>query len=387
MIIQIAFWLFIAAILHSYLLYPLVLKLLSRNKKENAIIYEPGSELPFVSIIMSVHNEEMVLQDKIRSLYYTLYPLGKFEVLVGSDNSSDGTDQICKVYSENYEHFHFFPFKTRQGKPAVINQLVELAKGDILILTDAKVFFEITTIPELVKHFKNQEIDIVGGNILNEKTRPGGISIQEKAFMNREIRMKFREGLIWGMTMGIYGAIYAIRKTAYTFVPAGYSVDDFYISMNVLKSKKKAILNLAALSVENVPDDIKMEFRRKVRISAGNFQNLKHFASSLWPPFSPLAFTFASHKVLRWLGPFFLILIFALNAVLAIDNDFYKFLFGIQVFICILPFIDFILRKINQHIIILRFVTHFYAMNIALLVGFFKNLTGTKTNIWQPTRR
>jgi cellulose synthase/poly-beta-1,6-N-acetylglucosamine synthase-like glycosyltransferase len=387
MISEIIFWLSVAAILHTYLLYPLVLKLLARNKKENFIVYAPGSDLPFVSVIMSVHNEEMVIQDKIRSIYYSLYPLNKFEVLVGSDNSTDGTNNILKVYSENYEHFHFFPFSKRQGKPAVINSLVEKARGEILILTDAKVFFEINTIPELVKHFKNPDIDIVGGNILNQKTNPGGISIQEKAFMNREIQMKYLEGLIWSKTMGIYGAIYAIRKEAFTVVPQNFTVDDFFITMKVLEKNRKVILNLAAETIEDVPNDLSMEFRRKVRISAGNFQNLWYFRHCLWPPYSPLAFVFGSHKAIRWIGPFLLILIFSLNLYLSLDSGFYRILFLLQVFLSILPLIDYILRKINQHIIILRFATHFYAMNFALLVGFFKNITGTKTNIWQPTRR
>lgn len=387
MISGILFWLSIAALFHSYILYPWVLKMLSRGKKENSLVYRPGEELPLVSVIMSVHNEEMVIADKVRSIYYTLYPLQKLEVLVGSDNSTDGTDNICKVYSENYEHFHFFPFAERQGKPAIVNRLVDEAHGDILILTDAKVFFEINTIPELVKHFKNPEIHIVGGNIINEKTNPGGISVQEKAFMNREIRMKYMEGLIWGKTMGIYGAIYAIRKASFTKVPPGYSVDDFYITMNVLQKKKQAIMNLRATSLENVPDDLSMEFRRKVRISAGNFQNLKHFASLLWPPFSALSFAFASHKVIRWIGPFLIILCFITNILLAISSEFYYFLLVLQVFLAIAPLIDGILRKFKIHNIFLRFVTHFYAMNLALLVGFFKSVTGTKTNIWQPTRR
>jgi len=195
------------------------------------------------------------------------------------------------------------------------------------------------------------------------------------------------EGIIWGMSMGIYGAIYAIRKSAMAMVPSGFSVDDFFITMNVLKKKRKVILNLSAVSIENVPDDINTEFRRKVRISSGNFQNLSHFISCLWPPYSPLSFVFISHKVIRWIGPFLLILLFVLNAVLALTSEFYFILFLFQVFVGILPLFDFILRKINQHIIILRFATHFYAMNFALLVGFFKFITGTKTNIWQPTRR
>jgi cellulose synthase/poly-beta-1,6-N-acetylglucosamine synthase-like glycosyltransferase len=159
------------------------------------------------------------------------------------------------------------------------------------------------------------------------------------------------------------------------------------MTMNVLRNKGKVILNLSATSIEDVPDELSTEFKRKVRISAGNFQNLGHFFTCLWPPFSALSFVFGSHKVLRWLGPFFLIIIFTLNFFLALSSEFYFFLFLFQIILSILPFIDYILRKINIHIIILRFVTHFYAMNFALLIGFFKNITGMKTNIWQPTRR
>jgi len=387
MIIEIVFWLAVFALFYSYLFYPWILKLLAAGRKENDLNYQQTDELPFVSVILSVHNEEMVITEKIRSIYYTLYPLNKFEVLVGSDNSSDGTNYICKVCTENYEHFQFFPFNKRVGKPAIVNQLVEKAKGEILILTDAANFFEINTIPELVRHFKNQDIDIVGGNIINEKTYSKGIALLENSFIRLEIIRKYREGLIWGKTMGIYGAIYAIRKAAYARVPDHFSVDDFFITMNVLMKKRKAILNLAAVSQQKIPDKLSTEFKRRIRISAGNFQNLWYFRSCLRSPFSALSFIFLSHKVIRWVGPFMLILIFSLNLILAFRSEFYLVLFLIQIFMSILPFIDMILRKFNLHSIILRFVAYFYAMNFALLLGFFKSISGMKTNIWQPTRR
>ena len=88
MILQILFWTSVFLIFHSYMLYPLILKFLSRNKKPNSEVYTPEDDLPMVSVIMSVHNEEMVIVEKIRSIYYTLYPQNKFEVLVGSDNST-----------------------------------------------------------------------------------------------------------------------------------------------------------------------------------------------------------------------------------------------------------------------------------------------------------
>ena len=205
--------------------------------------------------------------------------------------------------------------------------------------------------------------------------------------MNRELLMKYQEGLIWGKTIGIYGAIYAIRKKAVQKVPQNFSVDDFYITMKVLESGGKAIIEQSAKSTENVPNDSQVEFNRKVRISSGNFQNLKAFKKSLWPPWSSLAFALFSHKVLRWFTPFLIIISFVSAALLAMKNEFYSYLFYLESLIFIMPLLDLILRKLNIHIVFLRFISHFLLMNIALIVGFGKNLMGFESNVWQPTKR
>ncbi len=387
MIPEIIFWVSVFLIFHSYVLFPLILNILKKGRKMNQLVFREGDELPFVSIIIAAHNEEKVIAEKIRSTFHTTYPYTKMEVLIGSDASEDRTNQICSIYSKNYDNFHFFPYMDREGKPGVVNKLVMEAKGEILILTDAKVFFTPTTIFELVKHLRNPEIAIVGGNIINEKVRKDGVSIQEKAFMNREIRLKYFEGLIWGNTMGVYGAVYAIKRNSFTFIPANFSVEDFYITMKVLEKKERAILSLQAVANENVPNEMSIEFKRKVRISSGNFQNLRSFLNLLWPPWSSLSFVFFSHKVIRWIGPFLLLLILGSNIFLAIDSNFYQATLVFQIILLLIPLIDLLLRIINIHIVILRFITHFYAMNLALLIGFFKYLLGLKTHIWQPTRR
>jgi cellulose synthase/poly-beta-1,6-N-acetylglucosamine synthase-like glycosyltransferase len=387
MIPEILFWLSVAAMFHSYMLFPWLLKLFSKGKKENVLIYKPDENLPFVSIIVAVHNEAKVILKKICSIYNTLYPFHKFELLIGSDASTDDTNLICKICSENYDNLHFFPFEVRGGKSTIINRLAEHAKGDILILTDANVFFDNRTIFQLIKHFKNSDIDIVGGNVINDKINPGGISLQETAFISREIQLKYMEGLVWGMAMGVYGAVYAIRRNSLTKVPDNFLVDDFYITMNVLRKKGKVIMELNAFTMEDVPDDLIVEYKRKTRIAAGNFQNLRAFYQCLFPPWSSLAFVFFSHKVIRWTGPFLLIIIFITNLYLAFISDFFRYVLFVQIFLLILPFIDLFLRKINFHVIILRFITHFYVMNIAMMAGFFKSIFGKRSNIWQPTRR
>ena len=387
MIWEIILWVSIVAILHSYIVYPLIIKWLSRFKKENDRALTINDELPFVSIVMAVHNEEKVMAEKLRSIYRSTYPGQKMELLVGSDGSSDRTNEILEECSGLYDTLRHFAFPERRGKPAVINELRDKARGEILIMTDAQVLFTPDTIFQLVKHYKNEVIGLVGANIRNTRIDKRGISYQEWSFMSREIRLKYMEGKVWGTMIGAYGACYSIRNEYYTKVPEGYSVDDFYITMKVLERKKKGILELKAIGYENVPNRLSEEFRRKIRIAAGNFQNLTTFYRLLWPPYTGLAFSFFSHKVLRWLGPFFLLLMIISNIILALTVPFYMILLLMQGLLVISPFIDFLLRKIGLHIVILRFITHFYSMNLALLAGFLKFIKGTETNVWQPTRR
>jgi len=387
MIWAIIFWISVIAILHSYIIYPVILKLLAERKSNNKEVYSPDSELPFVSVIMSVYNEEKVIIEKLRSIGNTSYPDDKFEILIGSDGSTDKTDNILNLYSNDYASFRFFPFKERRGKPNVINSLREEARGEILIMTDAQVIFTPELIFQLVKHFKNKQIGLVGANIINQRVDKTGISYQEWTFMSREIKLKYMEGKAWGTMIGAYGACYAIRNELYSPVPSKYSVDDFYITMKVLARKYRCIMELDAIGHENVPNKLREEFRRKIRISAGNFQNLFTFCKLLWPPYTGLSFSFMSHKVIRWLGPFFLILAILSNIFLYNTNKLYEIALYIQGILVIIPLIDFLMRKIGLHVVFLRFITHFYSMNLALLAGFVKFLKGAETNVWQPTRR
>jgi cellulose synthase/poly-beta-1,6-N-acetylglucosamine synthase-like glycosyltransferase len=388
MLIDILFWIFVFFIFHSYILYPLILKYLSSNKKINHILFqEDDQNLPYISVILAAYNEEEVIERKILSIVETSYPNKKIEILIGSDNSDDATNQIIDHFCKKYPGIKPYYFEDRQGKAKIINRLAGEARGSILVMTDANVFFTPSTLYELIKHFKNQQISIVGGNIINTNLKNTGISVQEKTYLYNENAIKYNEGLLWGAMIGAFGGVYAIRKDAYRPVPLNYFMDDFYITMSVLKDKKKAIMNLDATAIEDVSNVLYEEFRRKIRISIGNFQNLSSFYKLALNPFKPVGFAFISHKILRWFTPFFLLACLILSAFLAFENDVFKFIFLIQLIFYTIPLIDFLLRKINLHIVILRFITHFVSMNVALLAGFIKYLKGVNTNVWQPTKR
>lgn len=383
---MILFWLSLLGIVHTYLIFPTLIIFFGKIKKQNVVCFSL-TELPLISIIIAAHNEEKVIEKKIESTLKSNVNTENFEILIGSDCSTDNTNQIISEFIKKHDNIHFFEFNERQGKASIINQLVEKAKGEILICTDANVFFTSSTIYELVKHFKNPKIGQVGGNIINTNLKSKGISVPEKKYLDIEKQIKFSEGKLWGTMLGAFGGCYAIQKKLYKNVPKGYLMDDFYVSMEVLASNYKAIFEPLALCYEDVSDKISEEFRRKVRISAGNFQNLFAYKHLLFKPNFGLVFSFISHKILRWKTPILMVLIFMLSYKIGINHQLYKQLFYFQALLLLPLCFDFILRQFNIHFKPFRFVTHFLTMNLALLLGLFKFIFGVKSNVWKPTER
>lgn len=387
LLIEIIFWICVFCIVHTYVLFPIILFVLSLTKKQNKVQYTISDNLPFVSIVIAAYNEEQVIEQKIKSLFATSYPSHLFDVHIGSDNSNDQTNSIIERYTHIYSQLHLHAFTSRQGKANIINQLTAQAQGSIIILTDANVYFEPHTIFELVKHYQNSNIALVGGLIINTNIKKTGISYQEKTYLSLENAIKYREGIVWGSMIGAFGGVYSIRKEYYHPVPKNYFMDDFYITMHVLKDGKKAILEPQAICFEDISNIMHEEFRRKVRISIGNFQNLQTFKSLAYKLWSGVGFSFVSHKILRWLTPFFLIVSLILSGILSMHSHIYIAFFAIQALLLILPLVDMLLQTINIHNKGLRFITHFYSMNLALFLGFFKYLKGINSNVWQPTKR
>ena len=387
MIWIIVFWTSIFLLLYSYILYPALLRIFACRKQSNRIVYSENSDMPDISVIMSVYNEEKVLENKINSIYNTSFPKGKMEVLIGSDGSNDRTEEILGNMKKKLTNFFFYHSNIRKGKPNVLNDLVSKAKGDILILTDANVLLNESTITGLVRHFKNPEIGLVDSRMVNTGIKKYGISRQESAYISIEVNLKHREGLIWGTMMGPFGGCYAMRKNLFIPIPENFLVDDFFLNLNVLKNRKKSINDMEVTVSEDVSDILLEEFRRKKRIAAGSFQNLLHYAGLLWPPYTSLSFSFISHKILRWLGPLFLILIIISNAFIFLTNEIYIYSIYLTGTLIIITIVDLIVSKFNKHIALFRYVTHFFSMNLALSLGLINFLKGIKTNVWEPTKR
>ena len=385
-LLEIIFWICLTFILHTYLFYHLSIRIFARNKKGNTKIFKIEDEIPFVSILIAAHNEETVIRDKILSIVNSSFPKTKIEVLVGSDCSTDKTNTIIEQLIKEYACISIVKFENRTGKIGVINSLIEKAKYDLVLLTDANVMFDKQSIFELVKHFKNEEIGLVDSKMINIGIKKDGISLQEKTYISTEVSSKNAESLLWGTMMGPFGGCFALRKKLWEKIPLHFLVDDFFINMLVLQKGFKSINEPNAIVFEDVSNDLNDEFQRKIRISSGNFQNLFHYKHLLFD-FSWIAFSFFSHKVLRWLTPFFILSIISILPFIIENHSFYfYFLIGI-IFCFSLVSIDFLLKSLKVNIKLLRFLTHFTLMNVALFIGFLNYIKGVKSSIWEPTRR
>ncbi len=393
-ILQFIFWVSVLAVFHSYVLYPLVLSILSKGKSLNKLRFTPEDQWPRLIVLMAAYNEEEVIDEKLASIYATEYDLSLLEVWIGSDGSTDATDEIISSYQHKYPQTFLKRFGGRNGKSNILNQLVEMKRhslqkypDSIFIMTDANVIFSPNLFRNLARHFKNPKIGIVGATIVNKGMRDDGISNQEKSYIQRENKIKYSEGVIWGSMMGAFGACYAMRSKLFTTIPANFLMEDFYLTMNTLERQFLAIKDLDAIAYEDVSNDIEEEFKRKRRISSGNFQNLSRYKHLLKPRNGGIAFSFFSHKFLRWLGPIFIILAFVSCLLLSFGNDLYRLLLLLQVIVLSVPLLDSLLKKLDIHIRIFRYVTYFYYMNYALLIGLINYLKGINTNVWTPTQR
>ncbi len=384
--LQLIFWICLFLVIYSYLLFPSILKLLTGNRSIKARSFSL-EELPKISVLIAAHNEEKVIGEKIGSVLTGDYPLDKLEILVGSDASTDQTNAILQQIKETNPSLHLFPYEERTGKPGIINQLAKKAKGKILVISDANVLLERNTLTELIRYFKEERIGLVDTSLVSTGIKRSGISRQEKFYTSREVSIKHHESVLWESMMGPFGGCYAVRKSLYRPVPDRFLVDDFFINMSVLEQGAACISNLLARVSEDVSNNPREEFRRKKRISAGNYQNLFRFRSMLFKGSLGVRFCFFSHKVLRWIVPFLVMITLSLSTILGVKSPIYLLLALLQFLVLLTPIIVHILRKIGIHSIPLRFISHFVLMNMALLAGFVRFSRGIRNNVWQPTSR
>ena len=389
--LAVVFWVAVGCVLHTYVIYPLLLVALDAiAQARGAWGYLGGNErrrppaqigLPSVSVLIAAFNEQDCIARRVENLLAQDYPPDKLEILIGSDASTDETDAIVQRYGARGVKLSR---AERCGKAGVLSRLVALAKGDVLVMTDANTEFERDAIRHLVQPLRDDEVGLVCGRLRLHS--PAGAPVTEGAYWKLESLLKLYESRR-GCVMGANGALYAVRRALFPPFPAGTVVDDFVAALRVLQAGYEVAYEPEAVAHEETAPDHVGEYRRRVRIAAGGFRALSQHRDLLSPRHGFTAFALWSHKVLRWFVPHALVVAFVANLFLARAGTFYSLALLTQCTAYALAALS-LLGMTPRHVrAVADAAAHFVEMNAALLVGFVKYSRGAQGQTWMRTDR
>lgn len=375
-------WLFyvsLVLLVYTFLGYPLLLVVLSLFIKREVI---RDDIQPEVTIIIPVHNEECSIGEKIENCLGFEYPREKLKIIVASDGSTDKTEEIVKGFES--EQVQFLPLPSRGGKVAAQNYAVQFCDSEIIIFTDVAILTHPDCVKLIVQNFFDKRIGGVSCRdvIIGEKSKG------EESYIKYDMIVRKYTSRI-GSIIGVTGGFYGVRKeiTEGGWDPA--FPPDFYVAIRCIQrglrviedSRVRANYKTAAKGWDELPRKVRTINRGMCALFSSSNRNLLN-------PFKHgfVSVELISHKLLRWMTPFFLIALFMSNLMLLDTSIIADFLFLSQLgwyFIAVMGFL--MEKKINRSILKLAF--YFAITNIALLKAWHEFVIGKKYVMWQPTKR
>lgn len=304
------FWAAAAFIAYSYVGYPCWLWVRQYLKPARV---RRAAFAPPISVVMVVRNEASVVQGRLRNLLSLDYPDELREIVVVSDGSTDGTNEILARYkTEGRVKLVVSPKPS--GKADGLNQAIAAASGEIVVFTDARQRFEVGSVRLLMENFADPSVGCASGELMlgdsasGESIKGMGLYWRIEKFV-RELESAS------GSVVGATGAIYAVRRDLLAPVPSGTVLDDVLIPMNVVRQGARVVFDPRARAWDSPDLGVDREFARKVRTLGGNYQLLQ-LAPWLLSRANPIRFEFVSHKLLRLAVPFGLVVVFVISLLL-----------------------------------------------------------------------
>lgn len=366
------FWIAAAIPAYVYVGYPLLLVLL------RLVVQRPvrkGPIEPTVSVLVPAYNEERVIADKIRNLLALDYPADRLELAIAVDGSSDGTAEIVRLAADG-SRVRAFIYETNRGKLQVLNDTVPHLRGEILAFSDAASMLEPDAIRRLVENFADPAVGAVSGVYRVRKTEGVHLGGQEDFYWKYETFLKAQEAAL-GSILGAHGSLYAIRRALYPFPAPGIINDDYVIPLRMLQRGFRVAYEPAAVAVEEARE--MGGFSRRVRIMAGNVEQLRELMPLLRPPRPMPLFFFFSHKAGRLLVPPALVALAVSNALL-LHLPLYRFFAWLQIAFYGLVVLGSVWRLRPG---VLRLPYYFCMINAAAVVGMFHAATGRRGLVWK----
>ena len=371
-------------IIYHHLIYPVILQQLHCHQQKDDS--EPSAALnrqkqPSICVLIPAYNEADVIADKIRNLACLEYPTEKFNVVIACDGCTDQTAAIARRCAQDVENSQLditiIELPQNRGKVFVLNMVIECLNQEIIALSDASALISIDALSIAAKHFTDPKVAVVGAGY--QLLQAGNCG--EDAYWKYQRKIKLAESAL-GNPIGVHGALYLFRRHLFEPLPADTINDDFILPMAIVSHGYHAIYEPTMVALELEQASRQMDLQRRVRLGAGNLQQLLRLPKLLAPSMGWTAFNFFSGKALRAVMPLLIMIQLLLCFVLATQS------FELLIF-ALLQIIGFSCawlssylpeHKIHKYLNILFYLANGYRCS---LLGTFRYLFGLERGCWK----
>jgi cellulose synthase/poly-beta-1,6-N-acetylglucosamine synthase-like glycosyltransferase len=366
-------------ILYAYLLYPLLLALAARVRRVRPVA--KAAVQPTVTVVMVVCDEERSVAGKLDDILGQDYPSGRIDCLVLSDGSRDGTDRIVGSYAARGVRLIRRPGPS--GKPAALNVGVPLATGEIVVLCDARQRLAPDAIRALVASFADPTVGAVSGELRLRPRGTGGAEDGVSLYWRYEKWVRRAESRL-DSTVGVTGALYAIRRTLFRPLDPRTILDDVAIPMAVVRQGYRVVFEPKALAFDEAAERGDLEYRRKVRTLAGNYQLIRLDPGLLRPAKNRLLWQLVSHKLCRLAVPWCLLVLLVSSALLAGQgHGLLAAATAVQCAFYALALAGWGAERVHLRVRALSFPYAFALLNLAAASSLLGFLRGTQRSAWK----
>lgn len=377
------FWVTLFFLAFVYIGYGLVIKFINCFKTENTFIDVQKNELPNVAVIIAAYNEELVMEEKLKNTLSLNYPKEKIMIYAITDGSTDRTNEIVKQFPV----VKLLWLPERKGKTSALNRVMGEVKEEISIFTDANVMLNENAVLEMVKHYIKEDVGGVSGEKRisingNSAASTEGIYWKYESFLKKEDSKL-------GTMVGAAGELFSIRSALFSNLSEDTLLDDFMISMSIVRKGYKIAYEKNAYAIEGPSLNIKEEYKRKVRISAGGLQSVLRLLDFLNPfKYKIISFQYFFHRFSRWIiTPILIPLLFIVNVWLIQRGLFYFSLFILQIIFHSAALFGCIFEYSNKRFKYFYIPFYFNFMHYCLIIGWVNYLLGKQKVVWHKSIR
>ncbi|MEG3222202.1 glycosyltransferase family 2 protein [Vibrio gigantis] len=374
-------------IVYHHVAYPVLLRWYAKNHparqvSESSRCYKDEKQdctLPSITILVPAFNEEQWIADKIRNLAALDYPKKKLQVIIACDGCTDQTVETAQMAIQEAMcsdiHFEIHDHKENRGKVAVINDEVTNITSEITALSDVSALISLDSLLIASAHFESDNVGVVNATYQLCPTSNEG----ENAYWKYQTAVKECEAS-FGSSLGSHGAFYLFRTHLFELLPLNTINDDFILPMQIVKQGYIAEYETQMVALELEESNLKTDFKRRLRISAGNMQQAIRLFGLFSPKFKGIAFAFFSGKGLRLLTPY-LMIVCLICSILLSDYLLFEVLLWTQTAVYTIAVIGCVLPKrlLNKPI---SLISYLIVGHYANFIGGIRYLIGLEDSPW-----